>query len=290
MKYTKLLIATMIVCSLIFAGTTVSLAEQKEIKIGVMPWTPAKLSAYVIGTILKDRGYKVTEVEFMEWGLAFTALSRGDIDILRASGLESNTLDYWKKYKNKLEKVSVIHHGHVQGLVVPTYVTIDGIDQLNANKEKFKKKIVGIGAGSGLMRQTREVVKGYNLDFTLVEGSTTAMTASLKSALDKKEWIVVTLWTPTWQMMRYPLKFLKDPKGLQAPAGITHIASRKGFCQENPKAREILASLFWLADEEAKMVSNVNKGMKVRDAAAQWMKDNKDLLDRMLVIGEDKYK
>jgi glycine betaine/proline transport system substrate-binding protein len=35
------------------------------------------------------------------------------------------------------------------GLVVPTYVTINSIE--NANKDKFKGEIIGIGGGAGLI-------------------------------------------------------------------------------------------------------------------------------------------
>jgi glycine betaine/proline transport system substrate-binding protein len=38
------------------------------------------------------------------------------------------------------------------GLVVPAYVTINSIEELNANKDKFKGEIIGIGGGLMLTR------------------------------------------------------------------------------------------------------------------------------------------
>ena len=41
-----------------------------------------------------------------------------------------------------------------RAIAVPSYVTIDSIEELNANADKFGGKIVGIEPGSGLMRDT----------------------------------------------------------------------------------------------------------------------------------------
>ena len=49
----------------------------------------------------------------------------------------------------------------------------------------MRGKIVGIEAGSGLMRDAANAVKQYGLKLQLVEGSTAAMTAALKSAIDR---------------------------------------------------------------------------------------------------------
>lgn len=52
-------------------------------------------------------------------------------------------------FKNKLEKLSASSHGLMQGIVVPSYVPIDSIAQLNQYKDKFDKKIIGIEPGAG---------------------------------------------------------------------------------------------------------------------------------------------
>jgi hypothetical protein len=46
------------------------------------------------------------------------------------------------------------------------------------------------------MQQTRQVIETYGLDYELVDGSTAAMTASVKSAMAKKQWIATIMWTP----------------------------------------------------------------------------------------------
>lgn len=46
------------------------------------------------------------------------------------------------------------------------------------------------------MQASETAISDYGLEMELVPGSSAAMTASLKKALDSKEWIVVTLWSP----------------------------------------------------------------------------------------------
>jgi glycine betaine/proline transport system substrate-binding protein len=100
------------------------------------------------------------------------------------------------------------------GLVVPTYVTINSIEELNANKDKFKGEIIGIGGGAGLHRNTIKAIDVYDLDYDQVTSSGPAMVASLEKAIRDKEWIVVTGWKPHFKWAQHDLKYLKDPKGV----------------------------------------------------------------------------
>ena len=109
--------------------------------------------------MLEDAGYTVNVTEFSEWGIAYAALTKGDIQIL-ASQTDYVAQDYWNKNKSRLEKISPVSHGLFDGIAVPSYVTINSIDELNANADKFGGKIIGIEPGAGLMRETGDAVDG----------------------------------------------------------------------------------------------------------------------------------
>ncbi|WFU12419.1 glycine betaine ABC transporter substrate-binding protein (plasmid) [Rhizobium sp. CB3090] len=254
-------------------------AEDKSITVGTMSWEDLTPITGITKKVLEDAGYTVKVVPFSEWGIAYAALSKGDIQIL-ASQTDYVAQDYWDKNKKRLEKISPVSHGLFQGVAVPKYVPIDSMDQLNANADKFGGKIVGIEPGSGLMRDTANAVKGYDLKLQLVEGSTAAMTAALKSAVDRKEWIAVTIWEPSWMMQKYDVKFLKDPKGIFPPPQSYYWIGKKGFSADYPHAREVIASVYVPLADITAINSAVNDGKTMDEAVKAWTDSHADLLKR----------
>ena len=268
-------------CAAAMVGMTVfsAHAEEKSITVGTMSWEDLTPITGITKKVLEDAGYTVKVVPFSEWGIAYAALSKGDIQIL-ASQTDYVAQDYWDKNKKRLEKISPVSHGLFQGVAVPKYVPIDSMDQLNANADKFGGKIVGIEPGSGLMRDTANAVKGYDLKLQLVEGSTAAMTAALKSAVDRREWIAVTIWEQSWMMQKYDVKFLKDPKGIFPPPQSYYWVGKKGFSAEYPHAREVIASVYVPLADITAINSAVNDGKTMDEAVKDWTTSHADLLKR----------
>lgn len=259
--------------------------EKKVIKMGVLQWNDLVCPSLVTKNLLeKQFGYEVEVVEFFEWGIAYATLAKGDVDILM-SQINFVAFDYWTRYNNKLEKLSASSHGLNQGLVVPAYVTIDSIDQLNEHKDKFDGKIIGIEPGAGLMRQTKEAIETYGLDYELVDGSTAAMTATLKSAMAKKKWIVTMLWTPSWMTQAFDVKFLKDPKNVQQPPQSYYWLGRKGFINDHPMAREIMAGIFVPLEDNIQMTGYIKDGLKPDAAVEKWIGENQEIVKRWTSIG-----
>lgn len=254
-------------------------AEEKSITVGTMSWEDLTPITGITKKVLEDAGYTVKVVPFSEWGIAYAALGKGDIQIL-ASQTDYVAQDYWDKNKKRLEKISPVSHGLYQAIAVPNYVTIDSIDQLNDNADKFGGKIVGIEPGSGLMRDAANAVKQYGLKLQLVEGSTAAMTAALKSAIDRKEWVAVTVWEPSWMMQKYPVKFLKDPKSVFPPPQSYYWIGKKGFSAEYPHAREVIASVYVPLADITAINGAVSDGKTMDDAIKDWTTSHTDLLKR----------
>ncbi|WP_322034744.1 glycine betaine ABC transporter substrate-binding protein, partial [Burkholderia sp. BCC1970] len=72
-------------------------------------------------------------------------------------------------------------------------------------------------------------------DYTLVDGSTAAMVAQLQSTLERKQPMVTILWTPSWMVQKFKVKFLNDPKHVFAPPQTYYWIAKKGFSQANPR-------------------------------------------------------
>jgi glycine betaine/proline transport system substrate-binding protein len=259
-------------------------AQEKTIKLGTMAWEDLLPITGVAKKVLEDKGYTVEVTEFAEWGIAYAALTRGDAQVL-ISQVDYVAHDYWDKNKSRLEKVSVISHGLFQALAVPSYVEINSMEELNANAEMFGGKIIGIEPGAGMMREAADGMEEYGLDdLELVEGSTAGMTAALKAAVDRKEPIVVALWDPTWMFEKFDMKFLEDPKHVFSPPTSYNVIAQKGFSEENPEAREILAGIFMPIDQVRAINTAVSDGKTMDQAIADWITANEGLIERWEVM------
>ncbi|MFK8332673.1 glycine betaine ABC transporter substrate-binding protein [Pseudomonas sp. BJa5] len=268
-------------CTLALVGLGIAQvqAEEKVINMGTLSWEDLTPITGITKKALEDQGYTVNVTSFSEWGIAYAALSKGDVQVL-ASQIDYVAQDYWNKNKNKLEKISPVSHGLYQAIAVPKYVTIDSLEQLNEQADKFGNKIVGIEPGSGLMSEAATAVKEYGLKLNLLEGSTAAMTAALKSAVDRKEWVAVTLWEPSWMFQKFDVKFLKDPKGAFAPPQGYYWIGQKGFSANNPQAREVIAGVYVPLADITAINGAVKDGKSMDQAIKDWTDSHAELLKR----------
>jgi glycine betaine/proline transport system substrate-binding protein len=195
--------------------------------------------------------------------------------------------DYWNRNKNRLEKISPVSHGLYQGIAVPKYVTIDSVEQLNEQADKFGNKIIGTEPGAGLSRDTANAVKEYDLKLQVVEGSTAGMTAALKSAYDRQEWIAVTLWEPSWMVRKFDTKYLQDPKGVFPPPQTYYWIAQEGFSEEYPHAREVMASVYVPIADITAINAEVGDGKSMDQAVADWIAGHADLVERWTNIKKD---
>jgi glycine betaine/proline transport system substrate-binding protein len=155
---------------------------------------------------------------------------------------------------------------------VPKYVPVDSIEELNANKDLFGGKIIGIDPGAGIMQNTEKALKQYGLDYSLVSGSDATMTASLAKAIEQKKPIVVVGWQPHWIFAKYDLKILKDPKGLYGEEEQIHTIARKGLKEDMPEVYRILDRFAWTKEDMESVMLDIRKGKTPDEAADAWIK------------------
>ena len=127
------------------------------------------------------------------------------------------------------------------------------------------------------MKLTNTAKEDYGLnDWKLIEGSSAAMVAELKKAINNKEPIIVTGWSPHWMFSSFDLKYLDDPNGSFGGAEDINTLVRKGLEQDAPGAYKILDQFAWeTSDIEAVMV-DVADGMNAAEAAEKWIDANPD--------------
>ncbi|MFF9015541.1 ABC transporter permease/substrate binding protein [Streptomyces sp. NPDC014870] len=258
----------------------------KKINLGYIPWDEGIASTFLWKELLERRGYEV-DAKQLEAGALYTGLAGGQIDFQTDSWLPVTHAQYWEKYQNKLEDLGSWFGPTSLELSVPSYMKdVDSLDDLKGKSGQFKGRIIGIEPSAGMMGILKDkVLKEYGLEgeYKVVDGSTPGMLAELKRAYDKKEPVVVTLWSPHWAYSTYDLKKLKDPKGTWGTGDGVHTLARKGFSAENPEIGAWLKNFALtekqLTDLEA-AIQETGKG-KEQEAVRGWLEKNPGLAEKL---------
>lgn len=250
------------------AGKTIKLTY-------VAGWTDAIATIHVVKDVLQNRlGYNV-RLNSVSAALMWKATADGTSDGFLAAWLPTLHHDYYEKYKNRLVDLGPNLNGTKSGLVVPDYVNIQSIDQLNAHAGKFNHQIIGIDPGAGIMSATDKAIKEYNLKLHLVSSSGAAMTAKLGAAIQRHQWIVVTGWNPHWMFARWHLHYLKDPKGVYGKGGYIATFVRRGLAKDQPDAFYVLNQFHWKMSDITKVMAwNEKKGANPNKTAQRWIQEN----------------
>ena len=245
-----------------------------EIAIGYVTWDCAISSSNVLKQVLEDAGYTVTLLA-VDAGPLYAGLANGDIDVTTTAWLPHTHKAYWEQYGDKVDYVHENIPGSARiGLVVPSYVTINSIEEMNDVRDRLDGKIIGIDPGAGLMQSTETAITEYGLDYELIASSGAGMAAELRSAINNNEWIVVTGWSPHWKFGRWDLKFLDDPRGAYGEAEDIVTVARLGLKEEAPNAYGILTRFEWTAEDIASVMTSIEEGTPEDEAARAWIAAN----------------
>lgn len=272
------LVGGLVVCGCTTTEDTGAVGQQKEITIGYVTWDSEIASTNVLRQAFEQAGYDV-ELVAVDVGPLYQALAKGDVDCTVSAWLPGTHKTYMDEYGDDFVMVGKNLEGAKIGLVVPEYVTIDSIEDLNAEKEKFDGKIIGIEPGAGIMRLTEDAIEAYGLDFTLISSSSAGMAAELRSAINDGDWIVVTGWTPHWKFARWDLKYLEDPKGVYGGDEYIAALARTGLETDKPEAYTILTRFSWTPEDMESVMLAIEEGKSPEVAAKEWVDANQDVVD-----------
>ena len=272
------LVGGLVVCGCTTTEDTGAVGQEKEITIGYVTWDSEIASTNVLRQAFEQAGYDV-ELVAVDVGPLYQALAKGDVDCTVSAWLPGTHKTYMDEYGDDFVMVGKNLEGARIGLVVPDYVTIDSIEDLNAEKEKFDEKIIGIEPGAGIMRLTEDAIKAYGLDYTLISSSSAGMAAELRSAINDGDWIVVTGWTPHWKFARWDLKYLEDPKGVYGGDEYIATLARTGLETDKPEAYTILTRFYWTPEDMESVMLAIEEGKSPEVAAKEWVDANQDVVD-----------
>lgn len=265
---------------LIVAMLLVSCGEMNKDKIDFVyvNWAEGIAMVHVAKAVLEDNGYDIN-LKSTDAAPLFSSLAKGNEDVFLEAWLPVTHEDYMDKYGENIDILGTVYDGAKIGLVVPRYVDIDAITQLNDHRDEFDGKIVGIDAGAGIMRATEEAIPEYDLDFDLQTSSESGMTATLKKAIDKKEPVVVTGWKPHWMFSRFDVKMLKDPKKIYGKSESIKAISREGFEKDHPFVAQFVKNMHFNDEQIGGLMQTFEDNSNLDQAAKKWIEKNKELVE-----------
>lgn len=252
----------------------------KKADLVYVNWAEGVAYTHLAKAVLEDKmGYEVT-ITPADVGPAYIAVAQGDKDAFMETWPKLHK-DYLDKYKEEYIDLGTVYKGTEVGWVVPDYVGITKISELNAHKDKFNGKITGIDAGAGVMKDSAKVIEAYGLDFELMASSGPAMTAALKDAVKKEKWIVVTGWKPHWMFGRWNLRFLEQDTDKKFwDKGNIHITGHKDLPQAKPELATFLGNMFLTDPQLSDLMVKVEESDEdVMVVARKWMNDNPEVVD-----------
>lgn len=268
-----------------FMSTPVQ-AKDDTLDIGAIAWEESLAIADLLQYIVRTELGMNVKVVNPSAGVAYEAVSNGDLDLFLESWQPSTQKVYLEKYKMiDYTNFGPMYEDAKLTWAVPAYVPEDKLGSIaDLAKPEVKKKldgeITGIDPGAGLMNISDDMMDEYEAlaDYDLLEGSGAAMQASLKDAILHDDWIVVTLWQPHSAYGRFDLRNLKESKKMLGEEERIHMLGRTDFCADFPSKVSQFLSRFYLPIEMVNNLSNMYSEMG-EGSGAKWAENHPEIVD-----------
>lgn len=261
--------------------------EPETVNIVYVEWDSEIASSHVVKAVIEEKlGYNC-ELLSVPLTALWESIAAGDQDATVAAWLPSLQKKQREKYKEKVQNLGPHLKETRIGLVVPDYVDINSIEELEEYAPKFDNKIIGIDPNAGIMEKTKKMLEEYKLSdtFELISGSDSTMTTILGNAVKNKEWVVITGWTPHWKFAQWDLKYLQDPKNIYGDKENISTIVRKGLKKDMPEVYKFLDNFHWETHHMEEVMLLIQKEDNTPEEAAKlWIEKNEDLVENW--VGE----
>ncbi|MEG0286295.1 MAG: ABC transporter permease/substrate binding protein [Vagococcus sp.] len=264
---------------LIFGGLGIASLFSKDdskgtVNLAYVEWDSEVASTNVVAEVLRQMGYKVNTTP-LDNAIMWESIVSGESDAMVSAWLPKTHAPQLQQYESSVEDLGPNLKGAKIGLVVPSYMDANSIEDLT---DEAGQVITGIEPGAGTMTLAEDTVKSYpNLSGWEVQSSSSgAMVVALDQAIKNKEPIVVTGWSPHWKFSKYDLKYLEDPKKTMGESESIHTMARLGLKDDMPEAYQVLDNFNWTVEDIESVMLDINAGMTPQEASQKWIEANPD--------------
>jgi glycine betaine/proline transport system substrate-binding protein len=166
-----------------------------------------------------------------------------------------------------------------QGMAVPAYMDVKGIDELNGTDAEF---ILGIEPSSVMMQEVgKEVIPAYGLEQELVTAPTAGMLAEVERLYTFREEFIFLAWSPHWMNQRYKIRYLEDPKDAMGPTNDPAECStivRGDLREQDPVAYAFMDALELSEEQINGLESVINDEEDPVAGARRWASENREVV------------
>lgn len=256
----------------------------EEVDLVYVEWACAVATSYLLQEVLEAEFGVDVNMTSAEAGMAYSDIAEGGMDIFPAAWLPVTHESYYEEYSDDLNDLGPLYEGARIGLVVPEYVEVDSIEDLDEIGDDVDWEVTGIEPGAGIMGATETALETYDSleDYSLIDSSDAAMTAELDTVYGNEEPIIVTGWTPHWKFGSYDLKFLEDPENVYGDAETINALTRSGLGEDMPQISEFMENFFLEEEQLHDLMARAEETGDEEGSAAEWAEENRDVVEGWL--------
>lgn len=302
MRYISVVAAAMLAASPVLAQES-----SDPIKLTLNDWTGQLITTTLMGDVLKDAGYNVEYIQ-ADYIAQFSGLKTGDLDV---------AMEIWETtgreaMDNAVATGKVVNLGEtgmqaIEEWWYPSYMEarcpgLPNWEALKTCADAFATPETAplgryLGGPVTWGGFDDERVAALGLDFEVVHaGTDAALFAELEAAYQRKDPIMLWIYSPHWAPAKFDGSFVKFPPytpecysdpsvGVNPnaaydcgkPTGPIWKVAWAGLADKWPKAAKIIENFKISNDAMSAMISEVDlQGKTVDDVVAEWMAANKD--------------
>lgn len=269
------------------AFSTVAVADEPaDVRFAVPSWPGVTVKSELAGQLLEALGYQPAQQELGST-IAYEALNQDDVDAYLAAWLPGQSESYDAAMQDGvIDDLGNNVDGARLGFAVPTYVYDAGVTSAEDLKDpdvraQFGNTVYSIEVGSGISEILKRGVADnvYDLaEWDISETSTPGMLSTVKSAIQREDWVVFGAWTPHWMNIAYDVRYLDDPNDLWGEeGGRSNVRTLVGqrFAERQPNATRLLDQLNFSADDQSSMIYGYSfDDQPAGEVARAWLQDH----------------
>ncbi|MFC4336398.1 glycine betaine ABC transporter substrate-binding protein [Salininema proteolyticum] len=248
-----------------------------KVSLAGMPWAECLVITELWRQVLTESGWTVEVRDFDDADELYRSLAEGEVDVFLDGWLPRTHDPYMRRYGEKIDNISFWYDDAALAIAVPDYVEdLTALDELDEYADLVGGRVLGVEASAGVMLAAEEDVwPYYNLEIPIEPSSTDAMLTSLERAVERREPVAVTLWTPHWAYEEFGLRSLTDPHNIFDTIETIHVFTRQGLESDRMRLASTLRSFSMneesLLDLERRALRG---GGSLEEGVSSWRRDN----------------